>query len=145
MSTTDPVWLAWPTAPLDDEPVTAEDLADIEAAHQEYAGGSFTSLEDLREELSRRAPRGARGLNIDIALLLGAMESRPRGARVETSRPFASCSAMPARHPVFEMAPRAYFEADQDLELRPNGGRICAELSAVMSPGGSVRSERPSM
>jgi hypothetical protein len=47
----DPGWLACATAPLDDEPATKEDLAAIRAAHKEYAEGSFTSMEQLRQEL----------------------------------------------------------------------------------------------
>ncbi len=100
MSTTDPVWLACATAPLDDEPLTAEDLADIEAAHQEYAAASFTSLEDLREELSRR----------------------PRvGAWIETGRPFPGCLALPAKYTRSPKWSRdAHFEGYQDLERRPD-------------------------
>lgn len=47
----DPVWLACATAPPDDEPVTAEDLAAIDAAHQERAEGPLQSIEQVRQEL----------------------------------------------------------------------------------------------
>jgi hypothetical protein len=47
----DPVWLACATAPPDDEPVTAEDLAAIEAAHQERAENSQESIDQVRQDL----------------------------------------------------------------------------------------------
>lgn len=38
-------------APLDDEPVTAEDLEAIQAAREDFAAGRVVSLEELRREL----------------------------------------------------------------------------------------------
>lgn len=47
----DPLALRLDAAPLDDEPLTAEDLEAIQAAHEDIAAGRCVSLEELRREL----------------------------------------------------------------------------------------------
>jgi len=48
---THPLALRLDAAPLDDEPLTAEDLEAIQAAHEDIAAGRCVSLEELRREM----------------------------------------------------------------------------------------------
>ena len=47
----DPLARRLDMAPLDDEPLTADDLEAIQAAREDFAAGRVISLEDLRREL----------------------------------------------------------------------------------------------
>jgi hypothetical protein len=47
----DPLARRLDAAPLDDEPVTAEDLEAMQAAREDFAAGRVVSLEELRREL----------------------------------------------------------------------------------------------
>lgn len=50
----DPVYQAFMNAPIDDEPLTEEDLAAIKEAEAEIARGEYYSLEDIRNDLDER-------------------------------------------------------------------------------------------
>lgn len=50
----DPVYQAFMNAPLDDEPLTDEDIAAIEEAEAEIARGEYFTLEDIRKDLDER-------------------------------------------------------------------------------------------
>jgi hypothetical protein len=47
----DPLARRLDAAPLDDEPVTAEDLEAMQVAREDFAAGRVVSLEELRREL----------------------------------------------------------------------------------------------
>lgn len=47
----DPVARALQNAPLDDEPLTSEDLADLEAAERDWQDGRVVSHDEARREL----------------------------------------------------------------------------------------------
>ncbi len=51
VSMVDPIQLALLTAPLDDEPVTEEDRADLDAARLEYRRGETLSNEEVRRAI----------------------------------------------------------------------------------------------
>lgn len=51
----DPVTRALQEAPYDDEPVTAEDLADLEAAERDRQEGRVISHDEARRELLRES------------------------------------------------------------------------------------------
>lgn len=51
----DPVARALQEAPLDDEPLTAEDLAELEAAERDLQVGRVVSHEEARQELLRES------------------------------------------------------------------------------------------
>ncbi|MEZ4572849.1 MAG: hypothetical protein R2849_21525 [Thermomicrobiales bacterium] len=50
----DPVYQAFMNAPIDDEPLTDEDLAAIEEAEAEIARGETYSLEDIQRDIDER-------------------------------------------------------------------------------------------
>ena len=47
----DPVWEAFLNAPLDDEPITEEDLQAIKEAEEDIAAGRVKPLKELKKEL----------------------------------------------------------------------------------------------
>ena len=47
----DPVWEAFLNAPLDDEPLTEEDIQAIKEAEEDIAAGRVRSWKDIKEEL----------------------------------------------------------------------------------------------
>ncbi len=47
----DPVWEAFLNAPLDDEPLTEEDIQAIKEADEDFAAGRGRSWKDIKEEL----------------------------------------------------------------------------------------------
>lgn len=47
----DPVWEAFLNAPLDDEPLTEEDIQAIKEADEDFAAGRFVTHEELKKEL----------------------------------------------------------------------------------------------
>lgn len=49
----DPLLQALAKAPLDDEPETSEEAADVAASRAEIARGEFSFLDDIRDELLR--------------------------------------------------------------------------------------------
>ena len=49
----DPVLRAFLTAPDDDEPLTPEEIAEIEAARQEVARGDVVSWDEVKKRLSQ--------------------------------------------------------------------------------------------
>ncbi len=53
--TPDPVARALQEAPFDDEPVTAEDLAELEAAERDWQEGRVVSHDAARRELLRES------------------------------------------------------------------------------------------
>jgi hypothetical protein len=53
----DPVYQAFMNAPIDDEPLSAEDVLAIEEAEAEIAEGKFYSLQDIQRDLNERRNR----------------------------------------------------------------------------------------
>lgn len=47
----DPVWEAFLNAPLDDEPLTEEDIQAIKEANEDFAAGRYITLKELKKEL----------------------------------------------------------------------------------------------
>jgi hypothetical protein len=53
----DPVYRAFMNAPLDDKPLTPEDLAATDEAEAEISRGESYSLEDIRRDIEERRER----------------------------------------------------------------------------------------
>lgn len=118
-------------APLDDEPLTAEDLEAIEEARKDFAAGRWVSLEELRRELGVGAVRPGHGRAVVVARYAPGV-----GSSAEQSRPVEAASPAAVRDPL--AVPEAVIDArrrpmSERLELALNWNTVASELRAGLA------------